>query len=46
MMTLQQNFINTFQMNYLLSFKLSVTPGENLAPWVLLLEQQSAQYVI
>ena len=33
MMASQQNFINTFQMNQLLYFKMLMTPEESLAPW-------------
>ena len=31
-MALQRNFINTFQMNLLLSFYMFLTPGESLGP--------------
>ena len=41
MMALQQNFVNTFQMNQLLSFQMFMTSGESLTPWVLLIEQES-----
>ena len=41
MMVLQQNFIDTFQMNQLLSFQVFMTPGESLTPWVLLIEEES-----
>ena len=41
MMALNQNFINTLQMNQLLSFQMFMTPGESLTPWVLLMEQES-----
>ena len=41
MMALQQNFVNTFQMNQLLPFQMFMTPGESLTLWVLLTEQES-----
>ena len=41
MMALQQNFVNTLQMNQLLSFQMFMNSGESLTPWVLLIEQES-----
>ena len=41
MMASKQNFVSTFEMNQLPSFKMFVTPGESLTPWVLLIEQES-----
>ena len=41
MVASQQNFLNTFKMNQLLSFQRFMTPGESQAPWVLLVEQES-----
>ena len=40
-MALQQNLINTFQMDQFLSFQMLMTPGEILAPWMLLLDKES-----
>ena len=41
MMVLQQNFMDTFQMNQLLSFQVFMTPRESLKSWVLLIEEAS-----
>ena len=41
MMELRQNFINTFLMNLVLSFKKFMASGEALEPWMLFLEQES-----
>ena len=41
MMAIEQNFIETFQKNWLLSFSVFLTAGESLTPWVLLIEQES-----
>ena len=41
MIALQQNFVNTFQMNQHLSFQMFMTSGEILTPWVLPIEQES-----
>ena len=41
MKALKLNFVNTVQMNQLLSFQMFMTPGERLTPQVLLIEQES-----
>ena len=38
----QHNLINSFIMNYLLPFQIFTNLVESLAPWMLLLEQESS----